>query len=170
MNLHLLHIKDKADKRSDFFAKNGGNACQMSKNLMKALFIDDNNNLHHWSKEFANAYQDILNTTVKNDDKSNSKRERYLRVLLITGPLGDDSVNEYLHYFLGAADNAFADEDVVYNYNLLKEELLSIRSDIQNLYNFIIDNQNMFFPELRIKIYELIGTISGKIDGKFKRN
>lgn len=170
MNLNLIYrrIIDKADSRSEFFLKNGGHLCEMSENMMKILFIEDKLNLRHWSKEFANAYQNIISTSVKNDDKSNSKRGKYLRVLLLTGPLGDN-IEEYLSYFLGAADNAFADEDIEYDYKLLKDKLLLVRSDILDLYEFLIQNQNTFFPELRVNIYGILETMSAKVDEKFKR-
>lgn len=170
MDLKRLHsrIIDKADSRNVFFHKNGGNARQMAENLMKIVFIDDGQNLHHWSKEFANAYQDILNTYVSNDNKSNEKRGRYLKQLLITGPCGDD-LESFLHYFLGAADNALEDEDVNYDYETVKTSLTLLYSDITNLYLWLIESQNVFFPELRGKIYEKLEILSDVQKNKFRR-
>lgn len=148
-------VVDKADSRNVFFYKNGGNARQMKENLMKILFINDELNFHHWSKEFVNAYLDILKTTVSHDDKNNSKRARYLNQLLIDGPYNSDGSN-FVHSSLCSVDSAFADENLTYDIQTIADALEEHKNEILYFFKMVLDSQNKPNFELRMYVYSLL--------------
>lgn len=155
-------ICDMAIERKEFMSKNVGNVNQMEKNLMKILFIDDNQNYRHWQKEFVNAFFDILKSDIKKDNNDCKLKKRCLKTIIIDEPYGED-YSTFVKSSMYSLDCAFADEDKEYVYNEKKGLLEQIKKHIIDFLLSIIEKSNEFQPELRFEIYNGLTHLKDKI-------